>query len=621
MTEPSRPSEGASGTSLRIDWVLALLSVWLIGGFYVDLWAHAHGQVDDTFFTPWHALLYTGAASFGFVLGAVAIFATPRGVPVRDALAGPYRQSFLGAVLFVIAGVLDLGWHEIFGFEIDVDALLSPTHLLLAASGLLMLGGPIRSASARLASDPHGARSWRLAGPFVIPLAMAFAVLIAFTQYANPIVDSWSSALETKTADPVAQIYGMDPDGNGQTRLAVTGGDARSARRSPDGRSIVYAVTDGDADQIHVLRDEGATDVVLTSDGANFRPAWSPDGSLIAFSSEREAEPDVWVMAADGTGQHQLTDDAASDWAPAWSPDGTSIVFNSDRSGTFDLYRIDADGRNPTALTGGTADDYEPDWSPDGDLIAFTSNRDGDFGIWMVKADGSGEPRPLDTGDGSAYMPSWSPDGSMIAFASDRTGDFEVYVVASSGGESRNISRNPGADDGWISPAWAPDGLSILYPSEGSVPFWVEPYVRQGFGAAGILILAALLAGVLTFARRRSRLPFGSYTVLVAVPSAMATVLSDEFRFIPGLVAAGLLADVTTYVWPAGRSRLGDALVAFLVPALYFAWYFVTVAITTGIGWSIHMWLGAIVIAGAIGLLIDELAHWPSRSGAAARST
>ena len=117
-------------------------------------------------------------------------------------------------------------------------------------------------------------------------------------------------------------------------------------------------------------------------------------------------------------------------------------------------------------------------------------------------------------------------------------------------------------------------------------------------------------------------MPFGSYTVLVAVPSAMATVLSEEFRFIPGLVAAGLLADVATQVWPTGRSRFVDALVAFLVPALYFACYFATVAVTTGIGWSVHMWPGAIVIGGAIGLLIDELGHGPrAGSGAGSRSS
>lgn len=615
MTEPVDLRAGSSPrTNLRLDWVLTVLSIWLVGGFYIDLWAHAHGRVDDTFVTPWHALLYTGAASFGVVLGALAIFGGPRGVSVRNALPGPYRVSFIGAVLFVIGGLLDLAWHTLFGFEVDVEALLSPTHLLLAGSGLLMIGGPIRSASARLAEAPEGTRSWRLAGPFVVPLAMAAAVLIAFSQYANPIVDAWSSALSTNSAEPVAQIYSMEPNGRHQTRLTLTDGDARGARRSPDGGSIVYFVSDGDADQVHVMRADGTADEQLTAEGTNFRPAWSPDGSLIAFSGTREGQPDIFVMGADGADVRRLTDDPASDWAPTWSPDGTSIAFNSNRSGTFDLYRIDADGGNPTALASGSEDDFEPAWSPDGTRIAFTSNRggDGDFHVWLAAADGSGQPSLLATGDGTAYMPSWSPDGAMIAFTSDRTGDFEVFVVAAAGGEPQNISRNPGADDGWLYPAWSPDGSAILYPSQGSVAYWRVPYIRQGFGAAGILIAAALLAGIVSVARRRGRLPFGTYTVLVAVPAAMATVLSDEYRFIPGAIVAGVLADLAARAWPAGRSRVGDALVAFLVPALFFAGYFATVALTTGIGWSIHLWLGAIVIAGVIGLFLDELGHGPA---------
>ena len=89
----------------------------------------------------------------------------------------------------------------------------------------------------------------------------------------------------------------------------------------------------------------------------------------------------------------------------------------------------------------------------------------------------------------------------------------------------------------------------------------------------------------------------------------MATVLSDDYRFIPAAIVAGLLADLAARAWPPGRTRVGDAVVAFLVPALFFAAYFAAVAVTTGIGWSIHLWLGAIVIAGVIGLFLDELAH------------
>ena len=595
-----------------MDWTLALLSVWLVGGFYIDLWAHAHGRVDDTFFTPWHAIMYAGAAAFAVVLAGLAIFGSPRGVSVRNALPGPYRWSFAGVLLFGLGGVLDLAWHTVFGFEVDVEALLSPTHLLLATSGMLMFSGPLRSAASRLGSEPSR-RGWQTAGPFVVSLTMAFAVLVAFTQYVNPIVDAWSSA--TDGADPTAQIYAMRPAGDQQTRLTMVEGDARSARLSPDGGSIVYSVSSGSGglDQIHVARADGSDDRTLTTDGINFRPAWSPDGREIAYASSRNGSPEVFVMLADGTGSHAITDDPASAWAPAWSPDGSEIVFISNRAGSFDLYRVPADGGAATAITSGPADDFDPDWSPDGRQIAFTSNRGGEFNVWLVDADGGSEPVRLATGDGDASMPSWSPDGSQVAFTSRRTGDYEVYVVRAVGGEPTNLTRNPGADDGWVQPAWSPDGTRILYPSEGFVPFWQVPYVRQGFGAAGVLVMAGLLAGFVAVARRRGPLPFGSWLLLVGVPASLATVLSDEYRFIVPALLAGLAADLAAVRWPPGRSRLDDALSAFLVPALFFAGYFAAIAGTTGLGWSIHLWLGAILIAGVIGLFADELTHGPQQ--------
>ena len=618
MTDDDAPGGAAtileSRTSLRIDWVLAGLSVWLIGGFYVDLWAHAHGKVDNTFFTPWHAFLYTGAALFGVVLALVAIFGKPRGIPVREVLAPPYRIAFLGAVLFVVAGVLDLIWHAIFGFEVNVEALLSPTHLLLAASGLLMIGGPIRSAAARMAGDPRTTPSRRLAGPFVIPLAMAIAIFGAFTQYAHPIVDVWSASIsgEATGNQPPSQLYAMASDGSGQRRMMITDGDARGPRMSPDGHSIVYALHQGDADQIHLVAADGSGDRQLTTEGTNVRPDWSPDGARIAFASDRGGSMDIYVMDADGTNVIGLTDGPAADWAVAWSPDGRFIAFNSDRDGDFRLYRIDADGSNLTQLTSGPATDFEPAYSPDGSRIAFTSSRGGGFGVWVSAADGSGA-TALASGGREDYMPAWSPDGSQVAFTSTRTGDLEVFVVPAAGGEARNLSQNPGADDGWDTPSWTPDGSSILYPSQGVIPSWRDPFVRRGFGAAGILISATLLAGAVVFARRRGRLPFGAYTVLVAVPLIMATVLRDEFRFIPAAIGAGLLADLLVSRWPPGRSRIGDALVAFLIPALFFTLYFATVAMTGGLGWSIHLWIGAIVIAGIIGLFMDELGGRPAR--------
>jgi hypothetical protein len=84
-------------------------------------------------------------------------------------------------------------------------------------------------------------------------------------------------------------------------------------------------------------------------------------------------------------------------------------------------------------------------------------------------------------------------------------------------------------------------------------------------------------------------------------------VLSDEFRFIGAALVAGVLAEGVAYRWPPGRSRLADAVAAFLTPAVFFACYFAAIALTSGLGWSLHLWLGAILLAGVIGLFLDEL--------------
>ena len=91
-------------------------------------------------------------------------------------------------------------------------------------------------------------------------------------------------------------------------------------------------------------------------------PVWSPDGSQIAFTSDRSGNFDLYIMDVDGTNVVQLTDEPGLDDAGAWSPDGEHIVFVSDRNGNFDLYIMDADGSNVAHLTDDVAYDDFPDW-------------------------------------------------------------------------------------------------------------------------------------------------------------------------------------------------------------------------------------------------------------------
>jgi Tol biopolymer transport system component len=590
----------------RFDWGVALLTIWVVVGFYLDLWAHAHGMVDDTFLTPWHAILYAGAATFGLTLGVLAARNLVRGAPWRSALPGPYMVSLVGALAALVAGQFDFVWHSMFGFEASVEALLSPPHLALAACGILAFSGPIRSVWAR----PPTAPSWRRHGPAVIGLAAMLSLFAAFTQYAHPVDDPMAAPdAGPAIRAPRSQLYAMAADGTGQHRIAISDADERNPRLSPDGQRLAFsAFADGFA-QIVVSDPDGSNRRAITSEGNDARPAWSPDGHRLAFHSDRAGSLDIYTMAADGTDVRPVTTEASSDYGPTWSPDGTRIAFASDRDGATEIYAVDADGTDVIRLT--TRGGGDPAWSPDGTRIAFGADGgDGDADVFSMATDGT-DVRRLTDAAGSSYLPAWSPDGASIAFATDRDGDLEVYVMRADGSDQRNLTGSAGIRDGWFGPSWSPDGRTILYPSQGEIPASVDDDVGEALGAASILIQATLLAGFALVALRRGSVPFGGLTLLVLVPTALMALVSDEDRFLPGALLAGVLADLLVLRFPYGSSRRTDAVIAFAIPAAFYAAYFVSLQLTGGIAWTIHLWLGAIVLAGVMGLVLDEALRGP----------
>ena len=180
-------------------------------------------------------------------------------------------------------------------------------------------------------------------------------------------------AFASLPAPPGFQIFSMNADGSGMPS-PIPSEFANSPTWSPDGSQIAYAYfrEDGNTD-IYVINADGTNPVRLTSDPADdLRPAWSPDssdGSRIAFSSDRDNDqdndPEIYTINPDGTGLTQLTDDAATNQAPAWSPDSTRIAFSSNRDGNFEIYAMGDDGSNPVRLTDDPANDLDPTWSPE----------------------------------------------------------------------------------------------------------------------------------------------------------------------------------------------------------------------------------------------------------------
>ena len=209
--------------------------------------------------------------------------------------------------------------------------------------------------------------------------------------------------------------------------------------------------------------------------GWDAEPSWSPDGSKIAFTSDRDGNDEIYVMNADGSAPMRLTSDPAADYSPAWSPDGTRIAFVSNRGdGVPTIYVMNADGSNPVPLTNGR----DPAWSPDGRRIAFAGDRwwepAGPRGIFVMNADGSGITR-LTAPENSDAQPAWSPDGVKIAFVRSECCSHEfgqefslvgfIYVMNADGSGVTMLTWD--YFDDHSDPAWSPDGRKIAFSNSG----------------------------------------------------------------------------------------------------------------------------------------------------------
>ena len=253
------------------------------------------------------------------------------------------------------------------------------------------------------------------------------------------------------------QIFVMNPDGTGQAKLTNTVGVNSEPAWSADGTRIAFGSTrDGGNSEIYVMNADGSGQTRLTNNGDfDNSPAWSPDGTRIAFVRNTGVASHVWVMNADGSGQTQVTFVGLSNISPAWSPDGARIAYQTNRDGgESEIYLMNPDGSDLLRLTNNSALDGAPNWSPDGARIAFVSNRDGgDFEIWAMDADGA-NPTRLTSVTGIDTRPVWSPSGAKIIFISSRTGNQEIFAMNADGSGPANLTNFPTLPD--ITGDWQP---------------------------------------------------------------------------------------------------------------------------------------------------------------------
>ena len=168
ISPPTGKAKAQAVSSLRFDWIMVVVSIWWLGGLFIDGWAHSNIPQLETFFTPWHAVFYSGYLVVAFTLlvqillnlrqSAISagdsktslVTLVRKSLPGNrwlDAIPIGYELSVLGLVIFGISGIGDLTWHLILGIERSTEALLSPTHLGLALGIGLALSGERRPPS------------------------------------------------------------------------------------------------------------------------------------------------------------------------------------------------------------------------------------------------------------------------------------------------------------------------------------------------------------------------------------------------------------------------------------------------------------------------------------------
>jgi len=230
---------------------------------------------------------------------------------------------------------------------------------------------------------------------------------------------------------------------------------------SPDGSRIAFLSSRGGTrGNLYVMNADGSGVSRLTTDSvfASSRYSWSPDGSRLAFAGG-QTNGHIFVVSADGSGLTRLTSDSAADGSPAWSPDGMKIAFARADGNDSRIYVVNADGSAVIRLTSTSAGDYDPNWSASGSKLAFTRYWPSDTansGVHVMNADGLGLHRIS-----QGHSPRWSPDGTRILFQA-----IGLWVADADGLKNHRVADSY---DTFQPASWSADGSRIVWMNLGKI--------------------------------------------------------------------------------------------------------------------------------------------------------
>ncbi len=249
------------------------------------------------------------------------------------------------------------------------------------------------------------------------------------------------------------EIYLVDIDGHGAIPITRNGSINLQPNWSPTGSSLVYtSYRAGNPDLYVTDLTNASTRRVSARKGLNTGGTFSPLGDVIAATLSLDGNSDIYTLApASGKQIARLTTTPGIDTSPAYSPDGSRIAFVSERSGGAQIYVMNADGSEVKRVTFHGSHNTDPAWSPDGKRLAYVS-RDGRFDVFTCGIDGRGVVR-ITQGQGDNEDPSWSPNGQNIGYTTSRTGAGQIWISTADGYHHVQITQDKG---GWSNPSWSP---------------------------------------------------------------------------------------------------------------------------------------------------------------------
>lgn len=248
------------------------------------------------------------------------------------------------------------------------------------------------------------------------------------------------------------EIYLVDADGYGRRAVTKNGSINLKPRWNAAGTAIAFtSFLNGNPDLYVADLGKGQIRRVSHRTGINTGGAFAPGGGLLALTLTVGSDSEIFTIdPSTGAEVARLTQSPGIDCAPVWSPDGSQIAFVSERSGGPQVYVMNANGSNPHRVTFSGGHNVDPSWSPKGDRIAFVG-RDGAFDVFTVRTDGTGMER-ITQGMGDNEDPSWSPEGTYLAFSSTRSGAAHIWIASADGRHQVQVTTGGG---GYTNPNWS----------------------------------------------------------------------------------------------------------------------------------------------------------------------